>query len=65
LTSAAVEGRRAAGFCGVNSNGCPIRGASLDGVVGVNRLKGVMPWADVLASAAAPAGALGIVVKFD
>jgi uncharacterized protein YjbI with pentapeptide repeats len=42
-------------------SGCAIRGASLDGVLGVESLRGVrMPWPDVLASAGALATALGI-----
>jgi uncharacterized protein YjbI with pentapeptide repeats len=43
-----------------------IRGSSLDGVLGVEYLKGLaMPWSDVLASAGAPATALGITVESD
>ncbi len=45
---------------------CVIRGASLDGVLGVESLRGLrMPWPDVLASAAALAAALGIDVESD
>jgi uncharacterized protein YjbI with pentapeptide repeats len=44
--------------------GCVIRGASLDGVLGVESLRGLrMPWPDVLASAGALAAALGIDVE--
>lgn len=40
---------------------CRIRGASLDGVLGIEALRGVsMPWNDVVASAAALAAGLGI-----
>lgn len=43
-----------------------IRGASLDGVIGVESLRGLrMPWPDVLASAAALAAALGIDIESD
>ena len=46
--------------------GCAIRGASLDGVLGVESLRGLrMPWPDVLASAGALAAALGIDVEPD
>ncbi len=46
--------------------GCAIRGASLDGVLGVESLRGLrMPWPDVLASAGALAAALGIDVESD
>ncbi|MFZ0040545.1 MAG: pentapeptide repeat-containing protein [Solirubrobacteraceae bacterium] len=45
---------------------CVIRGTSLDGVIGVDSLRDVvMPWPDVLASAAALANALGIQVESD
>jgi uncharacterized protein YjbI with pentapeptide repeats len=55
-----------ADFRGVKTKDCAIRGSSLDGVLGVDCLNGVaMPWADVLGSAGALAGALGIVVEFD
>jgi uncharacterized protein YjbI with pentapeptide repeats len=47
-------------------SGCAIRGTSLDGVLGVDSLRGVrMPWADVVGSAGALAAALGIVVEHD
>jgi uncharacterized protein YjbI with pentapeptide repeats len=43
---------------------CAIRGSALDGVVGIESLKGVtMPWSDVVASAAALAHAVGIEVE--
>jgi uncharacterized protein YjbI with pentapeptide repeats len=46
--------------------GCAIRGASLDGVLGVESLRGLrMPWPDMLASAGALAAALGIDVEVD
>lgn len=50
-----------ADFRGAKLTECEIRGSSLDGVVGIDSLRGVtMPWADVVASAAALAAALGI-----
>ena len=43
---------------------CAIRGASLDGVLGVDSLRGLrMPWPDLMASAGALAAALGIDVE--
>ena len=43
---------------------CAIRGASLDGVLGIDSLRGLrMPWTDALASAGAMAAALGIVIE--
>jgi uncharacterized protein YjbI with pentapeptide repeats len=52
-----------ADFRGARCTDCVIRGASLDGVVGVEALRGVeMPWSDVIASAGALAGALGIII---
>ena len=46
--------------------GCAIRAASLDGVLGVESMRGLrMPWPDVLASAGALALALGIDVEAD
>ena len=46
--------------------GCVIRGASLDGVLGVESLRGLrMPWPDVVASAGALAAALGIDIESD
>ncbi|HET9102869.1 MAG TPA: pentapeptide repeat-containing protein [Solirubrobacteraceae bacterium] len=51
-------------FRGARVKACAIRGASLDGVLGVESLRGVrMPWPDVLDSAAALAAALGITVE--
>jgi uncharacterized protein YjbI with pentapeptide repeats len=51
-------------FRAVKLKGCAIRGTSLDGVVGVDSLRGIaMPWVDVLDSAAALAAALGINVE--
>jgi uncharacterized protein YjbI with pentapeptide repeats len=45
---------------------CAIRGASLDGVLGIESLRGVrMPLADVVGSAGALAAALGIVIEHD
>jgi uncharacterized protein YjbI with pentapeptide repeats len=51
-------------FRGVELKGCAIRGTSLDGIVGVDSLRGVaMPWVDVLDSAAALAATLGIIIE--
>ena len=51
-------------FRGVKLKGCAIRGTSLDGILGVDSLRGVaMPWVDVLDSAAALAATLGIIVE--
>ncbi len=51
-------------FRGVKLKGCAIRDSTLDGVLGVESLRGVaMPWSDVLASAGAIAAALGITVE--
>lgn len=48
-------------FRSARLSACEIRGSSLDGVLGISSLKGVtMPAADVVASAAALAAALGI-----
>lgn len=45
---------------------CAIRGTSLEGVLGVESLKGLtMPWEDVLASAASLAAGLGISIESD
>jgi uncharacterized protein YjbI with pentapeptide repeats len=53
-----------ADFRGVRVNGCAIRGTALDGVLGLESLRGAsMPWSDVVASAGAFAGALGIVIE--
>lgn len=55
-----------ADFRGARCTECLIRGASLDGVVGVDALRGVeMRWSDVIASAAALAHALGIAIADD
>jgi uncharacterized protein YjbI with pentapeptide repeats len=46
--------------------GCAIRGSSLDGVLGVESLRGLrMPWPDVVSSAGALAAALGISIEPD
>lgn len=53
-------------FRGATFKDCAIRGTSLDGVLGVDSLKGVpMRWPDVVASTAALALALGIAVEYD
>jgi uncharacterized protein YjbI with pentapeptide repeats len=53
-----------ADFRGVKLKSCVIRGTSLDGILGVDCLRGVaMPWVDVLESAGALAAALGISVE--
>lgn len=45
---------------------CAIRGTALDGVLGIESLRGVrMPWGDVLASTAALAAGLGITIEDD
>lgn len=55
-----------ADFRHVKLAGCLVRGASLDGVLGVESMRGLrMPWPDVLASAGALAAALGIDVESD
>ena len=55
-----------ADFRGAKLAGCVIRGASLDGVLGVESLSGLrMPWPDLLSSAGALAGALGISIESD
>jgi len=55
-----------ADFHRARTAGCVIRGSSLDGVTGLDGLRGVrMPWTDVLASAAALAGAAGIEIAED
>ena len=55
-----------ADFRGVKLKTCVIRGTPLDGILGVDCLQGVvMPWVDVLASAAALAAALGIIIEPD
>lgn len=53
-----------ADFRGAKLKGCAIRGSALDGVLGVESLRGLrMPWGDLLASAGALAAALGIAVE--
>jgi uncharacterized protein YjbI with pentapeptide repeats len=53
-----------ADFRGVKLSSCAIRGSTLDGILGVESLKGlVMPWAEVLSSAAALAAAIGITIE--
>jgi uncharacterized protein YjbI with pentapeptide repeats len=53
-----------ADFRGAKLKGCAIRGSSLDGIVGIESLAGlVMPWPDLLESAGALATALGIMVE--
>lgn len=53
-----------ADFRGVSLNNCLMRGSSLEGVIGVESLRGLtMPWDDVLASAGALATATGIVIE--
>jgi uncharacterized protein YjbI with pentapeptide repeats len=53
-----------ADFRGVKLSSCAIRGSNLDGILGVESLKGLaMPWPDVLASAAAMAAAVGINIE--
>jgi uncharacterized protein YjbI with pentapeptide repeats len=53
-----------ADFRGATLKACTIRGTPLDGILGIDCLKGVvMRWEDVLASAAALAAALGILVE--
>ncbi|MBJ7331474.1 MAG: pentapeptide repeat-containing protein [Solirubrobacteraceae bacterium] len=57
----AMEG---ADFRNAKLTGCTLRGATLDGVLGVEFLRGLsMPPADIVESAAALAGALGIEVE--
>jgi uncharacterized protein YjbI with pentapeptide repeats len=53
-----------ADFRGASVRACAIRDASLDGVLGVDSLRGLrMPWSDAIASAGAMAAALGIVIE--
>jgi uncharacterized protein YjbI with pentapeptide repeats len=50
-----------ADLTGVRIDGCELRGCTLDGLTGVERLRGAaMPWADVVGNAALLAAALGI-----
>lgn len=51
-------------FRGARLKGCTIRGTALDGILGIESLRGItMPWQDVIDSAAALAAALGISVE--
>ncbi len=53
-----------ADFRGARLRECAIRSATLDGVIGIESLRGVsMPWPDVVASAGALAGAHGIEIE--
>lgn len=53
-----------ADFRGARLKQCTIRGSSLDGVLGVEALRGLtMPWTDLVGSVAALAAALGIGVE--
>jgi uncharacterized protein YjbI with pentapeptide repeats len=53
-----------ADFRGAKIKGCAIRGSSLDGILGIDSLSGLaMPLPDLLESAGALAGALGIKVE--
>jgi uncharacterized protein YjbI with pentapeptide repeats len=55
-----------ADFRGATLRTCVMRGTALDGVVGIDSLRGLtMPWPDVVASTAALADALGIHVEQD
>ena len=57
---------RGADFRGVSLVDCSMRGTSLDGIAGVESLRGLtMPWPDLVASAGALAAALGISVEAD
>jgi uncharacterized protein YjbI with pentapeptide repeats len=50
-----------ADLTGVRIDGCELHGCALDGLIGVERLRGAaMPWADVVGNAALLAAALGI-----
>ena len=50
-----------ADFAGVRIDRCELRGCTLDGLAGVERLRGAaMPWADVVGNAGLFAAALGI-----
>jgi len=66
LTSVSFDGCELTGadFRGARLKRCTIRGSSLDGVLGVESLRGLtMPWSDLLGSVAALAAALGIGVE--
>jgi uncharacterized protein YjbI with pentapeptide repeats len=53
-----------ADFRGARLKQCTIRGSSLDGVLGVESLRGLtMPWTDLVGSVGALAAALGIAVE--
>jgi uncharacterized protein YjbI with pentapeptide repeats len=53
-----------ADFRGTRLKECAIRGSSLDGIVGVESLRGLtMPWSDLVGSVGALAAALGIGVE--
>ena len=55
-----------ADFRGATLRTSAIRGSSLDGVLGIDSLRGVrMPWSDIVASVAALAAGLGIQVESD
>jgi uncharacterized protein YjbI with pentapeptide repeats len=55
-----------ADFRGARIQGCAIRGSSLDGIVGIESLRGLtMPWPDLLESAGALAAAAGIEAEED
>ncbi len=55
-----------ADFRGASLGACTMRGSSLEGVIGVESLRGLeMAWSDIVASAGALAGALGISVESD
>jgi uncharacterized protein YjbI with pentapeptide repeats len=53
-----------ADFRGVSLESCAMRGGTLDGILGVESLRGLaMSWPDVVSSAAALAAALGIKIE--
>lgn len=55
-----------ADFGGANVANCEMRGCTLDGVRGIDRLRGLkMPWSDIVANAGTFAEALGIAVLDD
>ena len=55
-----------ADFRGARLQNCVMRGTSLEGVAGIDSLRGLtMPWPDLVASTAALAAALGITVEED
>lgn len=68
LTAVSFEDCELSGadFRGARLRDCTIRGSSLDGLVGVESLRGLtMPWDDLLGSTQALAAALGIAVEPD